>query len=450
MRIRLIESSRYLDGGRLLKAGHLYYPSLTLPLLAALTPAGHDISITYEIFEDIDYDAPADVVGITSITSNVYRAYEIADEFRRRGVHVAMGGIHASMEPEEAAAHADTVIIGEAEETWPRFVRDLEGGAAGRLYKPERPPDLVGLPVPRWDLVDLDRYLCYSVLRRYHLPPAYAVHTSRGCRFNCDYCSTRRFQGGAGFRARPVRDVVEEIGALGARTVFFVDDNLFSEPERAKDLFRALIPLEIHWGGQGVIAAGADAELVRLARRSGCYFIVAGLESINPSVLKTLGRKGSKVGAYEENLRTFRKNGIDVDVSMMFGFDQDEPTVFRDACRFLIRNKAPYTSWLPLTPFPGTAFYARLKEEGRLKHDKWWLTLSPDSPKKIYTLLFTGGQMGEEEFLENLYRYYRKFYSPGSIARRLAWPPSVRSLVTALINFSIRSKISKNATVVEH
>ncbi len=260
MRIRFIESSRYLDGGRLLKAGHLYYPSLTFPLLAALTPGRHDISIEYEIFKDIDFDEPADIVGLTSITSNIYRAYEIADEFRRRGVHVVMGGIHVSMEPDEAAEHADTLVIGEADDTWPRFVRDFESGAPAPVYRPERPPDLAGLPVPRWDLIDLKRYLSYSVLSRYHLPPAYSVHTSRGCRFSCDYCSTRRFQGGAGFRARPLRDVVDEIRALGAKTVFFVDDNIFSDPERAKELFRALLPLKINWGGQGVIAAGADEE----------------------------------------------------------------------------------------------------------------------------------------------------------------------------------------------
>ena len=133
MRIRFIESSRYLDGGRLLKAGHLYYPSLTFPLLAALTPGRHDISIEYEIFKDIDFDEPADIVGLTSITSNIYRAYEIADEFRRRGVHVVMGGIHVSMEPDEAAEHADTLVIGEADDTWPRFVRDFESGAPGAL-----------------------------------------------------------------------------------------------------------------------------------------------------------------------------------------------------------------------------------------------------------------------------------------------------------------------------
>jgi len=450
LKIKFIETTRYLDDGKLLKSKHLYYPSLTFPLLAALTPAEHEVSITYEMFDDIDFKERPDIVGITSITSNVYRAYEVADEFRRRGVHVVLGGIHASMEPEEAAGHADTVFIGEAEETWPQFLRDFQGGLRLPSYRAERPPSLENLPVPRWDLVDQSRYLSYATLVRYRRPPAFAMQTSRGCCFSCDYCSTKRFQGYTGFRPRPILDVINEIKALGAKNLFFMDDNIFSDAERAKDLFRALIPLKIHWGGQGVIAAAGDKEMIELARRSGCYFVVAGLESITPAVLEAMGKKDNKVGSYERNLRTFRRNGIDVDVSMMFGFDEDEPNVFERTCDFLIKNKAPYVSWLPLTPFPGTAFYKKLKSQGRLKHEKWWLMLRPEAEKKIYTLLYTGAKMSDDEFLEAFYRNYRRFYSLGSIARRLLWPPKFRNIVTIAVNLSIGRKISTQATVVEH
>ena len=450
MKIKFVETTRYLDNGRLLKSKYLYYPSLTFPLLAALTPFEHDVSITFEIFDDIDFEEKPDIVGITSITSNVYRAYEVADEFRRRGVYVVMGGIHVSMEPEEAAEHADTVFVGEAEETWPRFLKDFQNGVRAKFYRAEQPPSLENLPVPRWSLVDQSRYLSYATLVRYKRPPAYAMQTSRGCCFACDYCSTKRFQGTSGFRPRPIPDVINEIKALSARNVFFMDDNIFSDPEHAKDLFRALIPLKIHWGGQGVIAAAEDEEMIRLARRSGCYFVVAGLESITPAVLEAMGKKDNKVGSYERNLRTFRRNGIDVDISMMFGFDEDEPDVFAKTCEFLIKNKAPYVSWLPLTPFPGTAFYKKLKSQGRLKHEKWWLTLRPEAEKKIYTLLYTGAKMSDEEFLEAFYRNYRRFYSLKSIARRLVWPPNIRNIVTIVINLSIRRKISTQATVVEH
>ena len=450
MKIKFLETTRYLDKGRLLKSRYLYYPSLTFPLLAALTPPEHDVSITYEMFDDIDFEEKSDIVGITSITSNVYRAYEVADEFRRRGMYVVMGGIHASMEPEEAAEHADTIVSGEAEETWPRFLKDFQEGVPGKFYKAERPSPLENLPVPRWDLVDQSRYLSHAALVRAKRPPAYAMQTSRGCCYSCDYCSTKRFQGTTGFRPRPIADVLNEIKALGAKNVFFMDDNIFSDPGHAKDLFRALIPLKIHWGGQGVIAAAEDEEMIGLARKSGCAFVVAGLESITPAVLEAMGKKDNKVGSYEKNLRTFRRSGIDVDVSMMFGFDEDEPDVFDKTRRFLIRNKAPYVSWLPLTPFPGTAFYYRLKRQGRLKHEKWWLTLRPEAEKKIYRLLYHGAKMSDEEFLEAFYRNYRRFYSLGSIARRLLWPPKIRNIVTIAINLSIRRKISTQATVVEH
>jgi radical SAM superfamily enzyme YgiQ (UPF0313 family) len=450
MNIKLIESTRYTENGNLLKSKSLYYPSITFPLLAALTPPEHEVTITHEIFEDINWEEHVDLVGITSITTNVYRAYEIADEFRRRGVYVVMGGVHASMLPEEALEHVDTVVVGEAEETWPRFLSDLTAGRSQALYRPDAPPPLAGLPMPRWDLVDLSRYLCFDVFHRLRMKGAYPVQTSRGCNFSCDYCSTRRFTGGAGFRPRPIEDVVEEIKALKAKRIFFMDDNIFADYDHAKALFRALIPLDIDWGGQGVICAGEDEEMIRLARASGCYFLVAGLESITPQVLESIGQANDKVGSYEQNIRTFRKHKIDLDISMMFGFDDDEPTVFKDTCDFLIANKAPYVSWLPLTPFPGTAFYNRLKSQGRLKYEKWWMRLNPNMQEKIYSLLYTGTKMDEADFCENFYTQYKRFYSFSNILRRLAWPPGLRSLVTMLINLSINRKISTQATVVEH
>ena len=190
--------------------------------------------------------------------------------------------------------------------------------------------------------------------------------------------------------------------------------------------------------------------MIRLARECGCYFLVAGLESITPQVLESIGKKNDKVGLYEQNIRTFRKHKIDLDISMMFGFDDDEPSVFKHTCDFLITNKAPYVSWLPLTPFPGTAFYNRLKSQGRLKDEKWWMRLNPDMQEEIYGLLYTGTKMDEADFGANFLAQYKRFYSLPSILRRLAWPPGIRSLVTMLINFSILRKITGEATVVEH
>ena len=229
-----------------------------------------------------------------------------------------------------------------------------------------------------------------------------------------------------------------------------MDDNIFADPAHAKDLFRALIPLNIKWGGQGVICAADDEELIKLARKSGCYFIVAGLESITPKVLESLGEKNDKVGNYIKNIEVFKKAKIDLDVSMMFGFDDDEPSVFKNTCDFLVKCGVPYVSWLPLTPFPGTVFYKRLKNQGRLKDEKWWLKINPDMKEKIYGLLYTGTKMDEKNFCDNFYYHYRRFYSFKNILKRLAFPPSIRAFVTILINLSIRNKISTYATVVEH
>ena len=161
---------------------------------------------------------------------------------------------------------------------------------------------------------------------------------------------------GGRFRPLPIDDVIAEIKSLKTKRVFFMDDNIFADYDRSKELFRALIPLKIDWGGQGVICAAEDEEMIRLARECGCYFLVAGLESITPQVLESISKINDKVGLYEQNIRIFRKHKIDLDISTMFGFDNDEPSVFKHTCDFLIANKAPYVSWLPMTPFPGTAF----------------------------------------------------------------------------------------------
>ena len=153
-----------------------------------------------------------------------------------------MGGIHASMLPEEALEHVDTVIVGEAEDTWPLFLSDLKAGRAQTVYRPDSPPSLAGLPFPRWDLVDLTRYLCFEVFHRIRMQGAVPVHTARGCKFSCEYCSTRMFTGGGGFRPRPIGDVIAEIRSLKTKRVFFMDDNIFADYDRAKELFEPSSP----------------------------------------------------------------------------------------------------------------------------------------------------------------------------------------------------------------
>ena len=447
MKILLIEPTRYLANGKLLKSKQVLIPSLTLPLLAALIPQDSVISVVIELFEDINYDKELDLVGITSYTTNIHRAYEIADEFRRRKVPVVMGGIHVSMEPEEALEHADTIIIGEAEETWPQFINDFRNGRQKKVYKAKERPSLANLPAPRFALMNKRGYVgCQNRgLSRLFMKPVISIQTARGCPYSCEYCSVTQFSGGH-YRPRPIDDVVHEIKSLGVKFCFFVDDNIFANPHRAKELFKALIPLKITWFANATINAAEDKELIHLARRSGCTTLCIGLESLSRTCLKSVGKGVNKVEHYEKNLKVISNEGIGTIVSMMFGFDNEEPEVFRETYNFLLRNRVPYTCWWPLTPLPGTPFYKRLKDQGRLKNEKWWLGHEGNA----YDLHFTGTAIEPDVFSRMFYDYYRRFYSLGTIIRRILLPPQKRFLAKTLLNLKSRKRITLYTNILEH
>lgn len=451
MKVKFIEATRYLDDGRLLKTKKLFYPALTFPLLAALTPPDFEISMTHEIFEgtDVDFDEKVDLVGLTSITNNIFRAYEIADEFRRRGVPVVMGGFHATVEPEEALQHADTVIIGEAEETWPQFLRDFRSEKPRRVYQSPNRPSLVGLPVPRFDILNVKNYRGYGRkgLSRKLFPSVIPIQTARGCPYSCDFCDITHFHAGT-YRPRPIEDVIGEIKAQRARHVCFIDDNIFARFERAKELFRALVPLKIRWVGQGTLAAAQDEELLHLARRSGCFGILAGIETISPESLASVGKDGlNRIDSYRRLLRTYQKEGIDVNASMTFGFDGDGTEVFRASYDFLMENRVPYAGLQPIRPSPGTPFYAHLMREGRLKDERWWL--NRELTARIFELKFTGSAIPEDDFKKGLIRLYRRFYSWPSILRRFLLPPQRGFLLKILVTAAMRRKISTRAFISE-
>lgn len=450
MKVKLIESTRYLADGRLLKTDKLFYPALTFPLLASLTPPDVEIVMRHEILEDIDFEERVDLVALTSITNNVLRAYEIADEFRRRGVPVVMGGFHASVEPEEALGHADTVIIGEAEETWPEFLEDFRRGTSRRIYRAGRRPSLEALPLPRFDILNPRHYRGYRRLGLWRrlLPPVIPVQTARGCPQACDFCDITRFEAGT-YRPRPVADVVSEIKARRARFVCFVDDNIFARHSRAKELFRALIPLKIRWLGQGTLAAAEDAELLALARRSGCRGILVGIETVSRASLASVGKAGlNRVDSYGRLLRAYRKAGIDVDASMTFGFDGDGPDVFDATYDFLVKNRVPYAGLQPIRPSPGTPLYDRLKQEGRLKEERWWL--NRELTARVFDLKFTGAAIPDSEFGSGLFRLYRRFYSWPSIVRRFVVPPQRGFVLKILATLAMRRKISPHAFISEY
>ena len=451
MKIRFIYPTRYLEDGRLLKSTRYFFPQVIFPLLAALTPPGHDVSIVDELFEAIDFDEPVDLVGISLYTYNAQRGYEIADEYRRRGVRVAIGGLHVALTPREPAPHADAVFVGEAEETWPRFLRDLAAGNAAAVYEPERPPAIDRLPVPRYDLIE--KYRARYVtgprrsLARLLLGRLVPVQTARGCPHACEFCAVAGMFRGS-YRPRPIPAVIDEIRALRAGTVVFIDDHLFADHARARDLFTALVPLRVRWVGQANVGAADDEDLLRLARRSGCSGLFVGLESISRASLDSVGKEINRVERYERQLLVFRKAGIDLDVSMMFGYDTDGPSVFRETHDFLVRNGVPFSGWQPLRPYPGTRFHERLKREGRLKDDRWWL--NPGLNRKVFDLKFATRTMPEEVFRENLYREYRRFYSVPSTFRRILLRPQRRILFKLAMTLGYRHRLTKQTFITEY
>ena len=417
MKILLIEPARYRDDGSVDRTRIGFMPAITLPHLAALSPADAQVEIRIDLVQGVDFSARPDVVGITGYTKSIARAYDIADEFRRRGVYVVIGGIHVSMEPEEALAHADTVFVGEAEETWPRFLEDFRGGVPLKTYTGNPRPSMSGWPIPRYDLLGQDLYYSSrtgTLLSRLLPVPAFPVETSRGCPHNCSFCSVTPFLG-ADYRVRPVGDVIEEIRALGARGCSFVDNNLFGDHARAKELLKALIPLGISWIGNATMDCADDGELLDLAERSGCRSITVGMEAICDDKLLEFNKSFNRTDMYRRQLAAFSRHGISVLASLVFQPGSGSPDQFARVYNFLTDSRVPYTAWWALTPLPGTRTYRDLLKNGHLKRQSWWL----HKPGKYPDYKMSGPEITNEDFFRGFMTHYRKFYSLSSILRRV-------------------------------
>lgn len=340
--------------------GKIYMSQLTLPLMAALTPQVHDITVIDENVEPVDFDQDYDLVSITALTPTAPRAYEIADEFRSRGKKVVLGGVHPSLMADEAGRHADAVVIGESEDTWPQLLSDLQNGGMKSRYLAEAKPDLANLPFPRRDLMKRDAYL--------NIPK---VETSRGCPFRCSFCSTTVFYG-TRMRFRPVEDVIAEVRAAEHSFVFFTDNNITANKKYAKRLFQALEPLGVHWISQGSIDMADDRELMQLAIASGCAGMLVGFESLSEENIAEMGKNASnQVEEYEEKIRVFHEHQIGLIGCFVFGFDGDDQSVFKTTVDFIMRNNIDTPQLTVLTPYPGTALREELEAQGRIIHSRW-------------------------------------------------------------------------------
>ncbi len=394
------EHSLYVDEGRM--------EPLSLAVLAGLTPPDIDCVLYDDRMENIPYDEPTDLVAITIEIYKARRAYEIAAEYRRRGVPVIMGGMHATLIPKECMQHADSVFIGDAETGWSRVVRDLREGCLQPLYRAPPGPAQIGGVLPRRDLYKGKGYLPVSLMQY-----------NRGCHFACDFCAISVYFNRSHYQ-RPIADVLAEIESQQRKFIFFVDDNFLSDHKAAKAFLRALIPMRIRWVSQASIDMTNDLELMGLLHDSGCVGNVIGFESLSIDNLKQM-RKGSNFKIrtwdhYETPIKILRDHHLCTWAAFTLGHDHDTVESIAATYDFALRNRFCFAAYNILMPYPGTALYRRLKEEGRLLWDeKWWL--HPEY--RFNHAAFHPRQMSAEALTEACWQCRYKWNRPRSIFYRL-------------------------------
>src|SRR4051794_6612560 len=332
-------------------------------LIAGLTPPDVDVRFYDDRMEHIPFDEPTDLVAISVETYTARRAYQIASEYRRRKTPVVMGGFHASLATEEVSRYAEAVVIGEAEGLWPQVIDDARAGRLQKVYRQQGRTTLRGLKPDR-AIFHGKRYL-----------PIGLVEAGRGCHFKCEFCAVQSMFNATQTR-RPVEDIIHEIAQVKQHKslFFFVDDNITSNIEQAKQFFRALIPLKIRWVSQSSINAAHDEEFLDLLVASGCMGVLIGFESLDQANLKEMNKSFNTMrGGFEKALSNLRRRHIRVYGTFIFGYDRDTPDSFAKTVRFAREQSMYIAAFNHLTPFPGTPLYQRLQSEGRLLYDAWWL-----------------------------------------------------------------------------
>jgi radical SAM superfamily enzyme YgiQ (UPF0313 family) len=330
--------------------------------IAGLTPPDVEIKFYDDRMERIPYDEPTDLAAISVETYTAKRAYQIASEYRKRGVPVVMGGFHATLCPEEVSQYADAVVVGEAETIWKTVLEDAERKTLKVFYRADSRPSLARLRPDR------------SIFAGKNYLPVGLVEAGRGCHFVCDFCAVQTVFNHTQTR-RPADDIFAELEEMRDKPlIFFVDDNITSNMAQAKEFFRELKKLNIRWVSQASINAAHDEEFLHLIKESGCQGLLIGFESLNPGNLMKMNKSFNTMqGGYEKALANLRKHNIRLYITFVFGYDEDTQASFKQTVHFALYHKFYIAAFNHLTPFPGTPLYNRLEQDGRLLYNKWWL-----------------------------------------------------------------------------
>ncbi len=372
---------------------------LTATTLAALVPEDLDaeVSIIDESVSNIPFDTYFDIVGISVLTGTAVRAYEIADRFREKDVTVVLGGVHVTLIPDEAKKHADAIVIGFAEQSWPQLLHDFAMNIMQPVYK-QKNVFIEKLPIPRRDLQKRMGYMAPNT-----------VFATRGCKAACDFCSVPAAK--FGWHKRPIPDVIDEIRQIKSKRIVFNDVHLVEDVEYAKELFKAMIPLKKKWGGLATTRIGNDEEMLDLMRQSGCVYLLLGFESINTMSLNDINKRFNNVNDYRNVVEKLHDRNIIIQGCFIFGMDQDDKYIFDCTVQTINDIKIDIPRFAIYTPYPNTTAFKRLKKEGRILHEYW-------PHYDTQHVVFQPAKMSPVE-LDNGFRLaYRETFKIGSVLNR--------------------------------
>lgn len=397
-------------------ARRFWFPRNSIVQLAAMTPPEHEVVCIDEVVQQTPLDEDFDLVGLSPMTYQAPRAYELSAHFRARGVPVVMGGYHVTGLPDEAQPHADALVLGEAEGIWPGLLQDVQQGTLKRRYHQQGFPSLVGLPPPRRDLIPKNLYFT-----------RFSVETTRGCPHDCSYCDVTSFFGRS-FRWRPIPEIVAELKQIQETEgknawVFICSDNMAGNRRETKALMQAMIDegITLPWGSQCTLNLANDKELLDLARRSNCVAMFVGLETISQENLMQVRKSFNKVGSFIDQIQAFHDHEIMVNTGMIFGLPEDDEGVFERTLEFLVRTRIELALFSILVPLPTTKIFHEMREQ---IFDFDW---SHYDGKHV---VFRHKRLSVEALYEGWCWTYRHFYNFRNIGRRVL--PTERRILARL------------------
>lgn len=388
--------------------------SVALCIVAALTPMKHEVEIIDENVEQIDFTKHYDIVGITCITQQATRAYEIADEWRKRSVKVVLGGIHVSILPEEAKNHADSVVIGEAENIWAQLLTDFENNRLKDFYKSDETADISLSPIPRYDLLKNKNYNLHW------------IQTTRGCPFDCVFCAASKVYGYK-FRTKKIDQIIKEIEVIKDlypdSRISFADDNMFINRKFSKDLLNRMISYNLRYMAQTDISIAKDDELLKLIKKSGCTFLLMGFESLSEDNLENINKNNKKLKYFKllpEYIKQVQSNGIGIMGSFIVGLKNDRFNTFDRITDFVTKNNLYNTQLSILTPFPGTVVRSELISEKRVLNTKW-------ENYTGYDVNFIHQHISKEQFENGMVKSYRILHSKEFYLQKMIYFKKIHS-----------------------